>query len=401
MRQSATSLTASDSGSSADNIFRQFCRYLGVAYLLSFIFLLGAIVRSTDLVPVWWTVAVVLAVYGVALGMFLASFRRADVTWVRRSGQALAVGYGLTIATWPLVWNGELIDANYGMWFTQFNGFAAVTAAVVWRVRWSLPYLIYVVVSVQFVNDAVHSPAYATNVPTDVAWSVCLCAIPYAIAVAALRSGRLLDTTKVQAAQAAADAAAMVARADERARFDALTHDRVMSTLLSAARHPMSAELVSQATSTLSKLEDLRAIGETDARPLDVDDAVSKIAYTVTEVDGTMVVRTDISSRAGDEQLPGPVVGTMIEAAVEAARNSVQHAGPGATRSMDITVTESELCVEVADNGAGFDLNDVRPDRLGVSGSIHGRMEALTDGSAEVITAPGRGTRVRLRWIRS
>jgi len=401
LNQVDSSPGTSDSGSSADNLFRQFCRYLGVAFILSFFVFLGAIVESAQVVPLWWTVAVVLAVHGAAVVMFAASFRRADVACVRWSGRVVVVGYGLAVATWPLVWNGGVIDANYGMWFTQFNGFAAVTAAVVWRVRWSLPYLIFVLVSVQFVNDAVHAPTYMTNVATDIAWSVCLCAIPYAIAVAALRSGRVLDATRAQSAQAVADAAGTVARADERARFDALTHDRVMATLLSAARHPMSDELVAQATSTLSKLEVLKAIGEADMRPLEVDDAVRKIIFNVTEVDGTIAVHTDISSRARDEMLPGPVVGTVAEAAAEAARNSIRHAGTEATRALNITVTDSELCVEVVDDGVGFDLSSVRPDRLGVSGSIHGRVEGLTGGSAEVISAPGEGTSVRMRWDRT
>jgi len=99
--------------------------------------------------------------------------------------------------------------------------------------------------------------------------------------------------------------------------------------------------------------------------------------------------------------LPGPVVATVAEAAAEAARNSVQHAGSEATRALNITVTDSELCVELADNGAGFDLSDVRPDRLGVTGSIHGRVDGLTRGSAEVISAPGQGTMVRMRWDRT
>lgn len=383
--------------SAADNIFRQFCRYLGVAYILSFIGLSGAILSSADVVPMWWTVAAALSIYGSAFVMFAVSFRRPDVTWVRWAATAVAIGYGLTVATWPLVWNGELIDSSHGMWFTQFNGFVAATAGLAWRVRWSLPYLVYVVVSVQFVNQAVRTPQYETAVLTEIAWSFCLSVMPYAIAVAAVRSGRVLDATRVQSAAAAAEAAATVARASEQSRFDALTHDGVMSALLAAARHPMSDALVAQAAGTLAKLDMLEA-GARHQADYDPAAAISEFRGAAGEVDDTIRVAGVVAVGAELTRYPHDVVQTMSAAAVEALRNSVRHAGSDARRSVEVTANRDVLLVVVDDDGAGFDPRSVPAGRLGLAVSIRGRMDQLPGGGAVVISSPGKGTSVRLRW---
>jgi len=51
--------------------------------------------------------------------------------------------------------------------------------------------------------------------------------------------------------------------------------------------------------------------------------------------------------------------------------------------------------VFVKDRGPGFDLDEVAPDRMGVGESILGRMRRH-GGKAEIRTAPGEGTEVRL-----
>jgi signal transduction histidine kinase len=386
-----------DSVSAADKLFRQFCRYLGVGYCVSFLGLLGVIAKSSEVVPLWWTVAALLSVYGSGAAMIVASFRP-GMRAVRTASSALVVGYAVTILTWPLVWNGDQIDIPQGMWFTQFNGVVALSVAITWRARWSLPYLLFILVSVHFVNDAVRESVHNNPIPVEIAWSVCLSVMPYAAGVAAMRSGKLLDATRHQTATAAAEAAATVARAGERARFDALTHDGVMATLLAAARHEMSDSLVAQATATLTKLDILEsgirlqndfdaesAIVELRGATGDVDDSIRVISYS----------GTDASTR-----YPGTVVRTMSAALAEALRNSVQHAGPGARRSVQVRAENDSLQVKIADTGVGFDLLSVPSHRLGLAVSVRGRMRQLPGGSARIVSSPGHGTHIELLWRR-
>ncbi len=389
----------SPDGSAADNIFRQFCRYLAVAYMLSAVGLSGAIAMSTDVVPVWWTAASVLSIYGSAAVMFATSFQRPDIERIRWAATVLVIGYGLTIATWPLVWNGDQLDAGHGMWFTQFNGFVAATAALIWRMRWSLPYLAYVVISVQFVNEAVRTPAYDSSVMTEIAWSFCLSAMPYAVVVAAMRSGRILDATRKRSVRAAAEAAASVARAGERSRFDALTHDGVMSTLLAAARLPMSEALVRQAVETVDKL-DVLASGANVATEFGIETALAEFRGATGEIDDAVRVHASIAPDMSDQRYPGDVVRTMSAAAAEALRNSVRHAGPDARRTVDVAADNDVLQVSVSDDGVGFNPKSVPGNRLGLAVSIRGRMEQLPGGKAEITASPGAGTTVSLSWKR-
>jgi signal transduction histidine kinase len=89
-----------------------------------------------------------------------------------------------------------------------------------------------------------------------------------------------------------------------------------------------------------------------------------------------------------------------VEAAVyfcclEAMQNAGKHAGDGARMSVTVTATETELCFEVADDGAGFDATHAArtghgfvnmADRLGAIG-----------GALVVDSKPGAGTRIRGR----
>lgn len=394
----ALSAQTSD-GSAAANILRQFCRYLAVAYLLSAVGLSGAVAMSTDVVPVWWTVASMVSIYGPAVVMFASSFRRTDVEWVRWAATSLVIGYGLTIATWPLVWNGDQLDAGHGMWFSQFNGFVAATAGLIWRMRWSLPYLAYVVVSVQFVNDAVRTSAYNNPVMTEIAWSFCLTVMPFAVAVAAMRSGRVLDATRTRSVRAAAETAASVARASERSRFDALTHDGVMSTLLAAARLPMSDALIRQAADTVDKLDVLES-GATGATEFGVVAALTEFRGMAAEVDDAVRIRASVPPDVGDQRYPGDVVRTMSAAAAEALRNSVQHAGSDARRTVRVVADSDLLQVSVSDDGVGFNPRTVPGNRLGLAVSIRGRMDQLSGGAAEITSSPSTGTTVSLSWKR-
>jgi signal transduction histidine kinase len=56
--------------------------------------------------------------------------------------------------------------------------------------------------------------------------------------------------------------------------------------------------------------------------------------------------------------------------------------------------------VFVRDRGRGFDPASVPPDRMGLAGSVIGRMERH-GGTARVRSAPGEGTEISLRMPRS
>jgi signal transduction histidine kinase len=84
----------------------------------------------------------------------------------------------------------------------------------------------------------------------------------------------------------------------------------------------------------------------------------------------------------------------VLNAAGEAAVNAAKHSGAD---SIDIyaEVEGEHVEVFVRDRGAGFDVDSIPDDRLGVRRSIIERMERH-GGSAQIRSAPGEGTEVRL-----
>ncbi len=88
----------------------------------------------------------------------------------------------------------------------------------------------------------------------------------------------------------------------------------------------------------------------------------------------------------------------LVAATREAVTNAAKHAGTG---RVDVYAEVGPSLVEVfvRDRGAGFDLDSVPEDRQGVRGSIVDRM-TRHGGRAEVRTASGEGTEVRLAMPR-
>ena len=60
----------------------------------------------------------------------------------------------------------------------------------------------------------------------------------------------------------------------------------------------------------------------------------------------------------------------MAGAAAEAVRNTRRHAGAGGARGVDVRVDSSGVQVVVADDGVGFDPDQVPSSRLGIAVSI-------------------------------
>jgi signal transduction histidine kinase len=87
-------------------------------------------------------------------------------------------------------------------------------------------------------------------------------------------------------------------------------------------------------------------------------------------------------------------VTALVAAAREALVNAARHAGVE-TVSLYAEVEEDEISVFVRDRGAGFDMDEIEDSRHGVRGSIIGRMQRH-GGHAEIKSAPGDGTEVRL-----
>ncbi|PXW31315.1 UNVERIFIED_CONTAM: signal transduction histidine kinase [Williamsia faeni] len=385
-----------DARTAGQRILQLFSLFVGGGYLFYLVLVMPNIAQAMDVMETWWTVTAVVLIFGTGLCVGIFALR-SSIEVLRRTAAIAAIGFLVAMALWPLGWTGDLIDSERGMWFTQFNGLAAIVAAAAWRGRWAFVYLIAVTVVCQLINHEVRAPEVNGPVLPEMAWGFAFCLVPFAAAVMGIRTAGILDATRESAYAAAAEAAGTQARALERTRFDALTHDGVMSTLLGAARQGASERLASQAKRTLADMDGFQEqTSGTDVVPANA--AVAQLRSAVVDVDPTMTLDVTRSDEAGS--YPVDVVLTVAAATSEAVRNSVTHAGAGANRAVAASFEVDSIRVDVVDDGVGFDPRSVPPQRLGLAVSIRRRLAVLDGGSATVESHPGRGTRISIMWSR-
>jgi signal transduction histidine kinase len=184
----------------------------------------------------------------------------------------------------------------------------------------------------------------------------------------------------------------------ERVQVDAIVHDSVLTTLLSAARAytPEAKELAAtMAGNAIGHLREAVAVAPDSEAVV----PATVLASRISEAAGTMSQPFEVRSlRLGRANLPIPVAEAMYSAAVQGMVNSLQHAGAGVSRWVEVKgMGHGAIQVQVGDTGAGFELAMVPTERLGVRVSIQERMSSA-GGHADIASRPGEGTVVTLRW---
>lgn len=278
-------------------------------------------------------------------------------------------------------------------WISGIPGLAGLAAAVAWGPLRTIALLVSSVFTVQLINQFCRTPDHNAAFLPDLLFGLSFCLLYVAAALMAMHTGRLLDRTRAEAHSAAATAAATRALAVQRIRFNALLHDWVMSTLLAAARGTRRDDVRHQAQLTLGKLDNTRP-DTSVGYPL--SSAAAYFRAAIADIDDALVPTVTVSP--GDSVLPSGPVQVLGAAVSESVRNSVRHAGPHATRTVELTLSADNIDVICADDGVGFVRSQVPEHRLGLSVSIIERVRHLPGGAVEVRTRPGAGTVIRLGW---
>ncbi|MCX8563901.1 ATP-binding protein [Mycolicibacterium mucogenicum] len=161
-----------------------------------------------------------------------------------------------------------------------------------------------------------------------------------------------------------------------------LLHDTVASTLLMVG----TGAALSPDRVAAQARRDLRVFSEASRSPAPPADLVAALrdhaSHTTTPVNYAGVTAM---------WLDGAMAATVAAAAREALTNVDRHSGATA-----VTITVYPGRIQITDDGHGFDLT--RPTRgHGIADSIVARMQQL-GGMAEIVTQPGQGTTVELRW---
>jgi signal transduction histidine kinase len=206
-----------------------------------------------------------------------------------------------------------------------------------------------------------------------------------AVADVALRTAVHVDRAAARAAAAAAAAAGERARLSARSRAAAFVHDEVLAALRGIAD-------ASPGTVDAVLGQAARATASVRAHPPS-SDLVARVTALAAEAGATL----EAERRPGAPAWSPEVTDALVAATAQALQNAQRHA-PGADVRVRIDVDETGGRIEIADDGPGFAPEHVQTNRLGLAMTVLG-VPAETPGMrAEVDSAVGAGTRVRLHW---
>ena len=195
--------------------------------------------------------------------------------------------------------------------------------------------------------------------------------------------------------RAADEDALLHTRSIARSRAARVVHDTVLNDLAVLATSepgPLSPALAARLSATLDLLASPDWDADVDLRPATgpsgpVEAAVDRAAAAGlrVQVDGEFAALHGLD----------PTVRQALGGAVDQClTNILRHAG---TEAAELTVlAESEgVSVMITDGGAGFDLEDIGADRIGLASSVRARIEEA-GGSVRVFARPGVGTTILL-----
>jgi signal transduction histidine kinase len=364
----------------------------GVAFMLQSI---PAMVDQLPNMNLAWSVVMV--------GSLVASLAFTGVASVIDRGLrighvAFAAVYLIALVSWPfaVIDPAKAPSSSYWLYYTLTIATAMATVGL--GIRLATAYV--VVVPLVYGVIRITPPGGGVTITQAVLDSVYAIILGGAITIitAILRNAASsVDRAQATALERYGHAVRQHATEAERVQVDAIVHDSVLTTLLSAARAETAEakELAAlMAGNAIGHLRD--AVSE--APQGDAEISIAALANRIADAAGALsepVVVDSDGVRPG--RIPVAVAEAVYSAAVQAMVNSLQHAGPAHRRWAIVRGAADDLVVEVGDDGAGFDPDAVPTERLGVRVSILERV-ASVGGVAVIDTAIGHGTVVSLHW---
>lgn len=389
---------AHDQAPAVDRVMRRLGLSIGAGGVIMGLADVPEIAEQARFAPAWWSPVTAVLAFGLFPVLAIASIRLRP-SMIRRVSSGAAVAYLAAVVAMPIGLDTHSVGAG-SVWLYRMLPLGVLAAALAWPIVVSVGYLVIGSAAVALTNIYLTQEFTALSVSSAFARSMGLSALFLWCVVSARSAAARVDRESAEAGRQAAEAAAAAARDAERSRFAALIHDAVLSTLLDASRAQPSDVLRRQAERTLRRLDEIRV---ESAAPdvLDARAAVTFLRASVHEVNAGIRFATRTWPGFDDLRMPAAAAHTLAAALAEAARNSLRHASVPdrpVTRTVTCTISAGGIRVVFADDGAGFDVDTISADRLGISVSILGRMRRLAGGAGFVESQPGEGTTVTLVW---
>ncbi len=382
-------------GASPGALLRVQRRIIGLAVIVCLFLLVQFVATSSSdagHVASWWRPSVgsvlVLATMVVAGGVVAGSQR------------VMRVGAATSTVALPLASLAELVawDGTQGATpaigrLSEIAPLLCMIAAATWQRGLVIVYTA-LVIGVLRIASAVSRMVPIGDAVVVVATNVLQSVVVVVLVRTTVNVASVLDATWDDFHARAVRRAADRARAVERDRVCDIVHDWVLAALLAAARQP-SNEIIRRHAHVA-----MRKFGRTGRDASGVLDAVDAAAVFTTVVrDADPDVTPDVSVETDErDSYPRGVVEALAAGVGEAVRNCHRHGGDGARCVVTVAFRADVVTAEVVDDGPGFDSGDRSPG-YGLT-RLRARLESIPGAEVVVTSVIGRGTSVRLRWVR-
>ncbi|WP_374947135.1 sensor histidine kinase [Agreia sp.] len=331
------------------------------------------------------------------------------VTSIIGRGVALAAGvmatvFVLSLVLWPaaVIHPNDIAPSRPWLWYIVT---VATACAVISFTVWLAAFYVVVVPIVYAVVRALPSGGEAS--PELAALDALYVFILGAFILILLTTLRNAADRVDRAQQAAMLRYSVAVKQDameaERLHVDALVHDRVLTTLLSASRSSSAMERDLVVGMARDALRALHSSGEPGDPGFET--TLGELAERLANAARVLSPDFDYAQQSIPERaVPGDVAEAVFSAAVQAMVNSLQHAErPDAPqkaieRTVSVHAHHGEgFTVQISDTGVGFDPTAVPQERLGLRVSIRERVVTV-GGAVQVQSVPGGGASIVIVW---
>ena len=364
---------------------------------------LPAVIAAQSYVAPAWAVALPVVVFTGILAVV--------VTSIIGRGVAVAAGvtagvFVLSLVLWPaaVLRPNEVAPSEPWLWYIMV---VAMACAVVSFNMWLAGFYIVAVSLIYAVLRALPSggEAGAGLAALDALYAFILGAVNLVLVTTLRMAADRVDRAQQAAMLRYSVAVKQDAMEAERLHVDALVHDRVLTTLLSASKSSSAMERDLVVEMARDALRALHSSGEAGDPGFEVP--LAELAERLANAARVLSPGFDYAQQSiPGQSVPSDVAEAVFSAAVQAMVNSLQHADGDETVtgpvSIERTVSMHPLqgegfTVQVSDTGVGFDPAAVPQERLGLRVSIRERV-ATVGGAVQVQSVPGGGASIVIVW---
>lgn len=391
---------------------RMMARFVGSGYVVFGVVAASQFGLTAAAVDGWFNPVGAVGVFVPGIALLVASLG-ASMAALDALAVLCVAGYAAAVALWFVAFTGGPVDAEVVSWLTSVTDLPALVVILVrpiWQAGVVLAGSVAARIAILAVGRGGGLDAKAVIDSLNVGIFGAFFLLAFAIA---LRSGQLFDESRLEALEATSRAAAAAARNAERARFDGVVHDRVIAVLNAVRADPHDPRLAAQAGMAIDALDEVASDDPFGDEEIDVAELIARLRTVVATIDGRLRLQVTDRSAVGARteggaefdslvaaRFPADAIRAIGEAAGEALRNSLLHAGASASRAVTVDVDADSVWVSIVDDGVGFEPTSVAPERLGLRVSVAERMAGVAGGGTTVTSARGEGTVVDVTWRR-